>query len=89
MATAAGPAEVSPSTRRTRSASLLDERELAVGNGTRAVRGGARELARTYGRWCAEAEAGAADETIPIRHLVAIQYGAILAGADRAVHGHR
>ncbi|PRX61851.1 zinc carboxypeptidase [Nonomuraea fuscirosea] len=63
------------------------EGELAVGNATRAVREGARELAETYGRWCAEAEAGAADETIPIRHLVAIQYGAILAGADRAVRG--
>ncbi|SPL96523.1 zinc carboxypeptidase family protein [[Actinomadura] parvosata subsp. kistnae] len=61
------------------------EGELAVGNVRPAIRAQARELARTYDRWCAEAEAGASNETIPIRHLVAIQYGAILAGARQAM----
>ncbi|MFC5831501.1 M14 family zinc carboxypeptidase [Nonomuraea insulae] len=60
------------------------EGELAVGNGTSAIRAGTRELARTYEAWCAEAEATASGETIPIRHLVSLQYGAILAGAGRA-----
>ncbi|MGW3345815.1 M14 family zinc carboxypeptidase [Nonomuraea rubra] len=58
--------------------------ELAVGNGTPGIRAGARELSATYDQWCAEAEATASNETIPIRHLVAIQYGAILAGARQA-----
>ncbi|MEV0614436.1 M14 family zinc carboxypeptidase [Nonomuraea sp. NPDC050404] len=59
------------------------EGELAVGNGTPVIRGRARELAQTYDEWCAQAEA-IEDQTIPIRHLVAIQYGAILAGAGHA-----
>ncbi|MFD1547686.1 hypothetical protein [Nonomuraea guangzhouensis] len=58
------------------------EGELAVGNGTPALR--ARALSETYDGWCAEAEAGASSQTIPIRHLVAIQYGGILAGAHHA-----
>jgi hypothetical protein len=60
------------------------EGELAIGNGTPAVRAWAGRLAETYDGWCAEAEASAANETIPIRHLVAIQYGAVLAGATHA-----
>ncbi|MBE1558994.1 M14 family zinc carboxypeptidase [Nonomuraea africana] len=60
------------------------EGELAVGNGTPAIRTRARALSETYAKWCAEAESGASEETIPIRHLVAIQYGGILAGARQA-----
>ncbi|TDE34897.1 hypothetical protein E1295_36590 [Nonomuraea mesophila] len=60
------------------------EGELAIGNATPAVRTWTRELAGTYDGWCAEAEAGAAHETIPIRHLVCLQYGAVLAGAGHA-----
>ncbi|MEU0486708.1 hypothetical protein ABZ260_47035, partial [Streptosporangium sp. NPDC006013] len=60
------------------------EGELAVGNGTPTIRARARTLSDTYAKWCAEAEAGTPDETIPIRHLVAIQYGGILAGAAHA-----
>ncbi|MFI7438358.1 M14 family zinc carboxypeptidase [Nonomuraea indica] len=60
------------------------EGELAVGNGTPVIRARARTLAETYARWCAEAESGAEEEPIPIRHLVSIQYGAILAGAAHA-----
>ncbi|WP_283135180.1 M14 family zinc carboxypeptidase [Rhizohabitans arisaemae] len=58
--------------------------ELAIGNGTPAIRAHARALDEVYTRWCDEAETGSGDEIIPIRHLVAIQYGAILAGARRA-----
>ncbi|WP_204358767.1 M14 family zinc carboxypeptidase [Streptosporangium sp. 'caverna'] len=60
------------------------EGEMAIGNGTPAIRAHARALSETYATWCAEAEAGTPDETIPIRHLVAIQYGGILAGAAHA-----
>ncbi|SEF96922.1 Zinc carboxypeptidase [Nonomuraea solani] len=60
------------------------EGELAVGNGTPVIRARARELTETYDGWCAEAEAGASSRTIPIGHLVAIQYGGILAGARHA-----
>ncbi|WP_113700863.1 M14 family zinc carboxypeptidase [Nonomuraea lactucae] len=60
------------------------EGELAVGNGTPVVRTRARALSETYAKWCAEAESGPAEQTIPIRHLVAIQYGGILAGARHA-----
>ncbi|MEV4377619.1 M14 family zinc carboxypeptidase [Streptosporangium sp. NPDC049644] len=60
------------------------EGELAVGNGTPTIRARTRALSDTYAKWCAEAEAGTPDETIPIRHLVAIQYGGILAGAAHA-----
>jgi Zinc carboxypeptidase len=59
------------------------EGELAVGNGTPVIRERARELTATYDEWCAQAEA-IEDETIPIKHLVSIQYGAILAGAAHA-----
>lgn len=58
--------------------------ELAAGNLTPAIRAQAAALADTHTAWCAEAEAGAAQELIPIRHLVAIQYGAVLAGAAHA-----
>lgn len=60
------------------------EGELAIGNGTPVIRRHAASLGTVYDTWCAEAEAATADETIPIGHLVAIQYGAILAGAAQA-----
>ncbi|MCG5214250.1 M14 family zinc carboxypeptidase [Streptosporangium soli] len=60
------------------------EGELAIGNGTPTIRRHALSLARTYDEWCAEAESGMPEETIPIGDLVAIQYGSILAGAARA-----
>jgi hypothetical protein len=58
------------------------EGELAVGNGTPAIRARAGELAELHARWCAESETEA--RTIPIHDLVAIQYGAVLAGAAHA-----
>ncbi|MGP3964285.1 M14 family zinc carboxypeptidase [Nonomuraea sp. 3N208] len=60
------------------------EGELAIGNTTPAMRASAGRLAETYAGWCAAAEESPSSETIPIRHLVSIQYGAILAGATHA-----
>ncbi|WP_155335145.1 M14 family zinc carboxypeptidase [Acrocarpospora corrugata] len=59
--------------------------EIAIGNATPAIRRHARTLAETYEKWCADAETQTSDQTIPIKHLVALQYGAILAGAHHAL----
>ncbi|WP_214103882.1 M14 family zinc carboxypeptidase [Acrocarpospora catenulata] len=59
--------------------------EIAIGNGTPAIRWHARTLGATYEKWCAEAESQTSAQTIPIKHLVALQYGAILAGAHHAL----
>jgi hypothetical protein len=60
------------------------EAEIAVGNGTPVIRERAHSLAGDYAAWSELAETGSRVETIPIRHLVAIQYGAVLAGASHA-----
>ncbi|WP_344863640.1 M14 family zinc carboxypeptidase [Planomonospora alba] len=60
------------------------EGELAIGNGTPAIRAHTGALRETYAAWCAEAEADTPGEVIPIRDLVAIQYGSVLAGAAHA-----
>ncbi|GAA1011348.1 zinc carboxypeptidase [Acrocarpospora pleiomorpha] len=59
--------------------------EIAIGNATPAIRHHARTLSETYEKWCADAESQTSDQTIPIKHLVALQYGAILAGAHHAL----
>ncbi|WP_029137062.1 M14 family metallopeptidase [Nakamurella lactea] len=57
--------------------------ELAVGNQAKAIREGRLELAALFQTWCAEAdEIEKQVRTLPIRSLVATQYGAILATAD-------
>ncbi|WP_207550062.1 M14 family zinc carboxypeptidase [Thermostaphylospora chromogena] len=63
------------------------EGELAIGNGTPRIRQRAASFAEVYATWCAEAESATPDETIPIGHLVAIQYGSILACAAEAARG--
>jgi hypothetical protein len=55
--------------------------ELAVGNGTPAIREQHAALAETYQQWCDEARKATPAETIPIGKLVAVQFGAILATA--------
>jgi hypothetical protein len=60
------------------------EAEIGVGNGTPAIRRNRDALAEVYAGWVEEAESATADETIPIRHLVSIQYGTILAAARHA-----
>ncbi|MGI5489816.1 M14 family zinc carboxypeptidase [Microtetraspora malaysiensis] len=61
------------------------EGEVAIGNGTPAIRRHLSALSKTYDEWCADAEAGTPSRTIPIGDLVAVQYGAVLAGASHAV----
>lgn len=57
------------------------EAELAMGNHTPAIRTAAADLAARHEAWCAEAESSATEQAIPIRDLVASQYGAILCTA--------
>ncbi|GAB2986685.1 hypothetical protein LWP59_09840 [Amycolatopsis acidiphila] len=52
--------------------------EIAIGNGTPAIRGGHDRLAGVYARWLAEAEM---PQPIPLAKLVGVQLGAILATA--------
>ncbi|MCP3803925.1 hypothetical protein NLX83_32120 [Allokutzneria sp. A3M-2-11 16] len=53
--------------------------ELAVGNGTPAIRAAHAELTGVFERWADLAEAEVPATAIPIRKLVATQFGAILA----------
>jgi hypothetical protein len=55
--------------------------ELAIGNGTPAIRAERARLADSYARWCELAEAATPAEPLPIRSLVATQYAAMLATA--------
>ncbi|WP_026411296.1 M14 family zinc carboxypeptidase [Actinomadura oligospora] len=63
---------------------MLDA-EIAAGNPTPAIRGQRRLLAERFDRWIAEAEAEGPDSAIDIRRLVAVQLGAVLLAAGRAV----
>jgi hypothetical protein len=53
--------------------------EIAVGNGTPAIRAGHARLAGAFTGWAAEAEAEVAARPIPVRALVGVQFGALLA----------
>jgi hypothetical protein len=57
------------------------EGELAVGNGTPAIRGEYMKLAEIYARWADEGDRATPMPPAPIRALVATQYGAILVTA--------
>lgn len=59
---------------------LLDG-ELAIGNGTPAIRAQRAAAAERFDAWLAEAEADEQGQPIPIRKLVAVQLGAALATA--------
>lgn len=56
--------------------------ELAVGNGTPAIRRERARLGELYDAWANEADAATPISPAPIRDLVATQYGAILAAAS-------
>jgi hypothetical protein len=66
----------------------LLEAEIAAGNGTPRIRGQYRQLLATYQRWAEQALAVTPPATMPIRSLVGVQYGAILASADYARDRH-
>ncbi|PZG43413.1 hypothetical protein C1I98_18490 [Spongiactinospora gelatinilytica] len=57
--------------------------ELAIGNGTPAIRAAHGRLAELHALWCVDSDRVPA-RVIPIHDLVAIQYGAVLAGAAHA-----
>jgi hypothetical protein len=66
--------------------------EIAIGNGTPAVRQTLQDATETFERWGAQLESELNFRTVPIRKLVAVQLGAILAAAEylaekRAVAG--
>ena len=68
------------------------EAEVAIGNGTPAVRATLQDATETFERWGAQLESELNFRTVPIRKLVAVQLGAILAAAEylagkRAVAG--
>ncbi len=56
--------------------------ELAIGNGTPAIRASLQEATETFERWGAQLESELNFRTVPIRKLVAVQLGAILAAAE-------
>jgi hypothetical protein len=57
------------------------EAEIAIGNGTPAIRKTLDEATETFERWGAQLESELNFRTVPIRKLVAVQLGAILAAA--------
>lgn len=58
------------------------EGEVAVGNGTPKIRTHLKEAKATFERWVAELERDTDVRPVPIRKLVAVQLGAILAAAE-------
>ncbi|GAA3987914.1 M14 family zinc carboxypeptidase [Allokutzneria multivorans] len=58
------------------------EGELAIGNGTPAIRAAHAELTGVFEHWADLAEAAVPATAIPIRKLVATQFGAILASVS-------
>lgn len=55
--------------------------EVAVGNGTPAIRRQRQRLSEIYGEWAEEGDRATPMPPVPVRALVATQYGAILAAA--------
>jgi len=62
--------------------------EVDAGLGTPRTRAGLRRLEAQYDAWCEQAMAVTPADTVPIRSLVGVQYGAIVAAADYAAR-HR
>lgn len=58
------------------------EGEVAVGNGTPTIRQHLKEATATFERWARDLEAGLDMRVVPIRKLVAVQLGAVLATAE-------
>lgn len=59
--------------------------ELAVGNGTPTIRAHQAALAEAYDTWCCQAERADISHPIPIKKLVATQYGAMLGAAEHVM----
>jgi hypothetical protein len=56
--------------------------EIATGHGTPAIRTTLEEATETFERWGVQLESELTFRTVPIRKLVAVQLGAILAVAE-------
>lgn len=63
------------------------EGEVAIGNGTPAIRRHLREALATFEQWAGELEADLDMRVVPIRKLVAVQLGAVLAAARYLAEG--
>jgi hypothetical protein len=63
------------------------EGEVAIGNGTPAVRTHLTEAKATFEQWASELEADLNVRVVPIRKLVAVQLGAVLAAARHLAEG--
>jgi hypothetical protein len=61
------------------------EGEVAIGNGTPHIRTHLKDALATFGQWADELEADLEMRVVPIRKLVAVQLGAILAAAEHLV----
>lgn len=61
--------------------------EIGVGHGTPTIRQQRKRLEEIYQEWLAEAAESTQADLIPIRKLVGVQYGAILATAEHAAGG--
>ncbi|SHF79738.1 Zinc carboxypeptidase [Jatrophihabitans endophyticus] len=66
----------------------LLEAEIGAGNGTPAIREQYRRMTRVYQEWAEAALAVTPAETLPIRSLVGVQFGAIVAAAGYARGRH-
>jgi len=58
------------------------EGEVAIGNGTPTIRRHLKEAASTFEQWAGDLEADLNMRVVPIRKLVAVQLGAVLATAE-------
>lgn len=65
------------------------EGEVAIGNGTPAIRSHLKEASETFERWARELEQDLDMRVVPIRKLVAVQLGAVLATAEHLATGTR
>lgn len=63
------------------------EGEVAVGNGTPAIRAHLTEAKSTFDQWAAQLEGDLNVRVVPIRKLVAVQLGAVLATARHLAEG--
>lgn len=63
------------------------EGEVAVGNGTPGIRAHLTEAKATFEQWASELEADLNVRVVPIRKLVAVQLGAVLAAARHLAGG--
>lgn len=65
------------------------EGEVAIGNGTPTIRKHLKEASATFDQWARELEADLNMRVVPIRKLVAVQLGAVLATASHLAEGSR